>query len=262
MQEQIKHTHGGFSWAELATPDPGAAKRFYGELFALKFVDESMGPEGVYTRLQRDGRDVAGLYEMLPEQRAHGVPAAWLPYVTVDDVDAAAAKVVPLGGRLLLAPLDAHDVGRLAVVVDPGGAHLGLWQAKRRCGAELMHAPGTLTWFELMSTDRDRAVAFLAGLIGWEPQPVDMGGMLYTLLMRGGEHAGGAMQLTPEMGPMPSCWLTYFEVDDCDQSAARVRRLGGQVLKEPEDIPNVGRFAICADPQGAVFAVFKHVPRA
>lgn len=262
MQEQIKHSHGVFSWADLATPDPDAAKRFYGELFALKSVDESMGPEGTYTKLVRDGKEVAALYRMLPEQQAHNMPAAWLPYVTVEDVDAVAAKVKPLGGTLVLPPLDAHDAGRMAVVRDPSGAHLGLWQAKRRCGAELMHVPGTLTWFELMSTERDRAVEFLGALIGWAPQPVDMGGTIYTLLMKGEVHMGGAMQLLPEWGPTPSHWLVYFAVDDCDAGAARVQRLGGKIFKGPEDIPEVGRFAVCADPQGAVFAILKHVPRA
>ncbi len=268
MTTQTRHSHGTFSWADLATPDPGAAKVFYGELFALKTVDESMGPEGVYTKLQRDGRDVAALYEMPPEQRAREVPAYWLPYFTVDAVDEVAARVVPLGGKLVLAPLDAHDAGRMAVVSDPSGAHLGLWQAKRSCGAELMHAPGTLTWTELMSRDLPAAVAFLTGLFGWQAHAVDMGGgMMYTLLnLPGGagpemNHAGGAMQLPPEWGPIPSHWLVYFAVDDCDASAARVQRLGGKIHKAPDDIPNVGRFAMCADPQGAVFAILHSKPR-
>jgi uncharacterized protein len=261
MTHVTKHPHGTFSWTDLATPDPDAAKRFYGELFNLKYVDESMGPEGVYTKLQRNGHDVVGLYKMLPDQQAHGVPAYWLAYITVDDVDAAAAKVEGLGGKLLLKPFEVHDNGRMAVIIDPSGAHLGLWQARRSCGAEVMHEPGTLTWAELASTDVKAAVKFLTGVIGWQTEIMEMGDMQYTVLATAQGGVAGAMQAMPEMGPVPSHWTVYFAVDDCDASAARVQSLGGKVYVPPQDIPGVGRFAICADPQGAVFAMLKASPK-
>lgn len=261
MTRMTEHEHGAFSWADLATPDPDAAKRFYGELLGAGSVDEGMGPEGTYTRLQRDGRAVAGLYRMLPEQQGHGVPAYWMPYVTVDDVDAVARRVPELGGTLLLKPLDAHDKGRMAVVVDPSGAHLGLWTARSSCGAQVMKEPGSLTWAELLSRDVEAAKAFLCGLLGWRAQVVDMGGTNYTLLANAKEPVVGAMQVAAEWGPVPSHWVVYFGVHDCDEGAERVRRLGGKVHVPPTDIPEVGRFAMCADPQGAVFAILQDAPR-
>jgi predicted enzyme related to lactoylglutathione lyase len=262
MTDVTRHPHGAFSWADLATPDPDGAKRFYGELFDLSFVDETMGPEGTYTRLQRGGRDVAGLYRMLPQQRGHGVSAYWLPYVTVDSADAGAERAAALGGRVLLPPLDAHDAGRMAVVVDPCGAHLGLWEARRKIGAEVMHAPGTLTWAELQSTDVAAAVPFLTALLGWEARPVDTGAMIYTLLATAHGPIAGAMQVRPEWGPVPSHWVVYFAVADCDAAVERVRQLGGVVHVPPVELADVGRFTVCSDPQGAIFEVLQPARRA
>ena len=65
------------------------------------------------------------------------------------------------------------------------------------------------------------------------------------------------MQITPEMGPIPPHWAVYFAVDDCDGKAAHASALGGKVLVPPTDVPDVGRFSILQDPQGAAFAIVK-----
>ena len=76
MTEVTKHEHGSFSWAELATSDPKAAKAFYSGLFGWSIVDTPIGPgpEDVYTRLQIGGKDVAALHKLHPGQVAAGVP--------------------------------------------------------------------------------------------------------------------------------------------------------------------------------------------
>jgi predicted enzyme related to lactoylglutathione lyase len=261
MTNYSAHAPGTFSWADLATTDPIAARRFYGEVLGVSFVDEGMGPEGTYTRLQQGGRDVAGLYAMLPPQRARGVPPSWLAYVTVADVDAAARRTTELGGRVLLAPQGAHDKGRMAVVVDPTGAQLGLWQARASVGAGVMHAPGTLTWAELLSTDVARATEFLCGLFGWAARAVDAANGAYTLLATAQGPTAGALQIPAAWGGMPSQWRVYFAVDDCDAAVARVVRHGGALCSGPLEVANVGRFAMCADPQGAVFEVLQAAAR-
>lgn len=257
MTDYSTHAPGEFSWADLATTDAAAAKRFYGEVFDVGYVDEDMGPAGTYTRLRRRGRDVAGLYAMPPPLLARGVPPRWLAYVTVADVDAAARQAEALGGRVLLAPLDAHDKGRMAVVADPGGAQLGLWQARASAGAAVMHEPGTLTWAELLSTDVARAAEFLTGLFGWTTRSVATSTGTYTLLATAQRPTAGLLQIPAAWGPMPSQWRVYFAVDDCDAAVARVVRHGGKVSVGPMEVPNVGRFALCADPQGAVFEVLQ-----
>jgi hypothetical protein len=152
------------------------------------------------------------------------------------------------------------DVGRMSVIQDPTGGTVSLWQAKKHPGAGIVNEPGSLTWNELFTTDPDKAKAFYTGLLGWKTEAVDMGPMgLYTLFKREGQdaNAAGMMKMPPDMQGAPPHWLAYFAVADCDQSAAKVTKLGGKVLVPPGDIPNVGRFSIVQDPQGATFALFK-----
>ena len=83
-----------------------------------------------------------------------------------------------------------------------------------------------------------------------------MGPMKYTIFKRGYKQAGGMMAITPDMGPMPSHWLVYFAAKDCDVATKKATGLGARAVVPPRDIPNVGRFAVLEDPQGAHFALF------
>ena len=116
-------THGAFSWTELTTSDAKAARKFYGTLLGWQFQDMDMG-EGTYTVINVGGQGVGGITAIPPN--AQGMPPAWGGYVTVDDVDAAVARVAGLGGRVLLPPTDIPAVGRFATIMDPQGATLSL----------------------------------------------------------------------------------------------------------------------------------------
>jgi uncharacterized protein len=116
---------------------------------------------------------------------------------------------------------------------------------------------GRFVWHELMTTDLQAAAAFYSKVLPWKTQPSGMPD--YTLWVSGKTMAGGLMaQPEPvrQSGAPPS-WLVYIGTPDVDGTAAAAERLGGKVLKAPADIPNVGRFAVLADPQGAAFAIFK-----
>jgi predicted enzyme related to lactoylglutathione lyase len=118
---------------------------------------------------------------------------------------------------------------------------------------------GRFVWHELMTTDTDAATDFYSHVVPWKTQ--DSGMPSYTLWMSGKYRAGGLMALPDGNGTAtPPHWLVYVGTPDVDATAAAARGLGGNVLKEPEDIPNVGRFAVLSDPQGAAFAVFKPHP--
>jgi uncharacterized protein len=123
----------------------------------------------------------------------------------------------------------------------------------------MSEAQNPFVWYELMSTDVAAAKAFYVKVVGWNTLDVPMPGMTYTLLRIGETQIGGLMAMPQDarQAGMKSAWLGYVGVADADAAAAKVKRLGGQVIKGPEDIPNVGRFAVTADPQGAVFNVFK-----
>lgn len=115
-------------------------------------------------------------------------------------------------------------------------------------------------WHDLMTTDVEAAKAFYAQVIGWNLQPFG-GDHAYTVVCAGTVGVGGIMELPPaarEQG-VPPCWQGYVGVPDVDAAAQRVQASGGTVMRPPEDIPAVGRFAVVADPQGAVFILFKGV---
>jgi predicted enzyme related to lactoylglutathione lyase len=113
--------HGAFSWFELMTSDPGAAKEFYTKLFGWSFEDMPMGP-GTYSVIKVKGQSegTAGLMATPPE--AQGTPPMWSIYITVDDVDATAKLTQELGGKVLVPPRDIPKVGRFCVIQDPQGA--------------------------------------------------------------------------------------------------------------------------------------------
>lgn len=119
-------------------------------------------------------------------------------------------------------------------------------------------AQSSFVWYELLSDDVAAAKSFYAHVVGWNMQDVPMPGMTYTVLRAGVTQVGGLMASPAAASDgNKSGWFGYVGVHDADSAAAKVKRLGGAVLKEPADIPKVGRFAVVADPQGAVFNVFK-----
>jgi hypothetical protein len=257
MQEVKQYPAGTFSWVDLATTDAAAAKAFYTRLFGWEAQDMPAGPEGTYTMLSLAGKDVAGLYAMSDEQRAQGIPPHWLSYVSVADIDVATEKATTLGGTLLSAPFDVMESGRMALLQDPTGATFALWQAGQHIGAKLVNIPGTFSWNELATTDVERAGAFYSGLFGWEVKRDDMPTGPYYTFSNQGRMAGGMLQMTEEWGDIPPNWSVYFSVEDCDAAVKQVQELGGTPMMEPFDIPNVGRFAVVQDPQGAVFTVIQ-----
>jgi uncharacterized protein len=120
--------------------------------------------------------------------------------------------------------------------------------------------PGAFSWGELMTTDPAGAKEFYGKLFGWEMNDRPMEGMIYTVLSAGGEEIGGIMQKPPTAAAMPSRWGTYVTVEDVDVTARLALALGGKVLIEPTAIPDVGRFALVQDPQGAVISVISYGP--
>lgn len=117
---------------------------------------------------------------------------------------------------------------------------------------------GTPIWYELMTTDPDAAEKFYGSVMGWtfEKMQGDPGGD-YLIASAEGDPVAGIMRTPDHAKGMPDMWFTYIGVNDVDASAKRVRTLGGAVDIEPTDIPGVGRFAFCRDPQGAQFYIMR-----
>ena len=246
MGEVASYPVGTFSWVDLGTTDVEGAKAFYGELFGWQ-IEDMRSSQGSYTMCRLHGRDVAGIHEHAPDE---GI--GWGSSISVDDVDRVTARARELGATVLAEPFEVQGAGRTAVLQDPSGAVVSLWQPGDHAGAGLVNEVGTWTWNELVTPDLAAAKAFYAELFGWNAQdtPGEFPRTSFTLgdLLVGGGHAP-----TPQEGPVPR-WTISFRVADADQSAARAQELGGSVLLPPIDVP-VGRFAIVADPGGASFTV-------
>jgi uncharacterized protein len=260
MREVTQHEPGTFCWPELATTDADSAKALYGALFDWTFNDESPESGTTYTIARRAGKDVAALYVLQSSQRQRGVVAHWNSYAAVKSADESAFRVKILGGTIFEAPFDVGPNGRMAVVKDPQGAALCLWEARAHPGAQIVGEIGTLCWTELATTDPDAASHFYASLFGWAIKKQETGPEAYTELWKGPRPAGGMTAIGKEPGAIEPAWRVYFRVADCDAAAAKAEALGACVLRQPDDIAKVGRYAILTDREGATFAIIALVP--
>jgi predicted enzyme related to lactoylglutathione lyase len=117
---------------------------------------------------------------------------------------------------------------------------------------------GRFIWHELLTTDTAAAATFYPRVVPWRTQPSSMPG--YTIWMAGQTQVGGLMALPPDAAGTPPHWLIYIGTPGVDATAEHAQRLGARVVKAATDIPNVGRFAVLADPQGATFALYTPGP--
>ncbi len=260
MQEVKRYPAGTFAWAELYTSDVATAKAFYTQLFGWDAHDFPVAPDTSYTMLQMDGKDVAGLAALHPDQQAQGVPSHWLSHVAVADIAAAAQRVPELGGTVLAAPFQVMEAGHMALVQDPQGAMFALWQAGNHIGSAVVNMPNAITWNELATTDTAAAETFYHGLFGWafEKHANPSGGDDdYTVFRNGGRMAGGMLAITPEMGDLVPNWAVYFGVEDLHATIARAQAADGSVLVPASSLGELGSFAVLSDPTGAVFTVMQ-----
>src|SRR3954451_8100463 len=242
MGVRTSYTPGTFCWVDLVVEDPNAAKAFYTGLFGWEYEDQAS-----YSIAQLDGRAVAGIGP-LPEP---SMPPHWNCYVSVEDAEAVAARAEELGATVAVRAGDAGDSGRLAVLQDPQGAFLSLWQPGRHFGAAVVNGPGALSWNDLLTPDVEASTAFYRELFGWEIAEIPGAGGQYSSIANGGNKNGGLMGMPPGAHP---AWNLYFGVEDTEGAIARAGELGGHVVMGPMAVPG-GRFAIIRDPQNAVFSV-------
>ncbi len=251
---------GTFSWVELGTPDAGKAKTFYTGLFGWDVHEMPMGPDNAYFIFRIGGKDVAAMYQLTADQQKKGVSPHWLSYITVTDADATAARATNLGGTALGAPFDVGDIGRMAMLQDPQGGSFAVWQAKEHSGIGRRGEVGALGWNELISTDVKAGAKFYQALFDWKTENMPMPGMDYTIFQNDGKGIGGGMQRPDSMANVPTHWLPYFIVENCDETLAQAAKLGARIPMPAHEAKGVGRWAAIIDPAGAAFAVLQPEP--
>jgi predicted enzyme related to lactoylglutathione lyase len=241
---------GRFVWFEYVSSDAETAQGFFGELFGWSTKSVPM-PDGAYTMIAApDGTTIGGYSS---SDASPG--ASWLPYLLVPSAADGTAKVKALGGTIMKEPFKVGDFATMSIVLDPLGAPLALWQPTKPEDAA-KPAAGHFVWNELASKNPEASVAFYAQIGGFTESKMDMGGMgTYHVLESGGQGRAGIM--AQQMPQQPHAWLPYVHVASADQTADKAKRLGATIVVPPTDIPNVGRFAILVDAQGAATGILQ-----
>lgn len=251
-----------FIWYELMTTDQDAAVEFYSHVVGWSATDhENSTPDGMrYVVLSAGERGVGGVFQLTDDMRSGGARPGWVGYVGVADTDAKAKEAVAAGGTELMPPGDIPNVGRFAMLADPGGAPFYLLTPQPQEGAPPPSAdptaPGIVGWHELYSSVGEKAAfAFYSGLFGWETvTEMDMGAMGSYRIFGEGETQMGGMMDKPENVPV-SAWGFYVNVAGIDAAVERVKAKGGQVVLEPMQVPGGSWIIQGVDPQGASFAL-------
>jgi uncharacterized protein len=249
-----RYDDGVPSWVDISSPDLAGSRKFYAGLFGWN-CPEGPPEAGGYSVCDIGGKTVAGIGpQMNPD-----FPPMWTTYVNVDDASATAAKVAPAGGTVLAEPMDVMDAGRMAILADPLGAVIGLWQPNQHIGAQLANETNTYGWSELITTDLDTSKAFYGAVFGWgaADQGPPGGPPAYTEWKVGDRSVGGMMLKSADMpADMPPNWGVYFMTADLDATLAKVKDLGGSSVFGPTEI-EPGTFAVIADNVGAFFNVMQ-----
>lgn len=247
-----KYPQGHFTWADCASHNQDAAKEFYARLMGWEIQDMPLGEDyGVYTMFTYEDVYTVGLGGMMPGMEA--IPSHWTNYVSVDNVDEVVSKATTLGGTVVAPVMDIFDSGRMAVIADPTGAQLGLWQPKNHNGAGIVNTPGAMCWNEMYTRDLQKARDFFSALFGWQFQLTEGTDNYYTFT-NSGRINGGIMGMDESWGDAPAYWMVYFSVADLEATVAKAKELGGKLLHDIQDAGEIGRFAIIEDPAGAAAA--------
>jgi uncharacterized protein len=126
----VKPMTGEICWTELATPNAKAAKDFYGKTFGWQFSDQEMG-DMTYTVIKFNNKDLGGIWS-IPKGQEKEIPPHWMTYILVDNIEEALKKAQKNGAKVMKPTTEVgENFGKLAVIVDPTGAHIALWQSLR-----------------------------------------------------------------------------------------------------------------------------------
>ena len=246
-----EHHEGKPIWAELVTPDLAGAKRFYGVLFGWTFQDIHAGRID-YSVARVNGVPVAGLVQR-PRPPGRQSQPAWLTFLSVTDVTAAARAIKANGGKQLRSPHAYRERGRQAVYVDPQGAMFAIMNSRSGDPPDAPVAPGEWTWSALVTRDPGTDAAFYQDVFGYEVFDASEAGEsdFDHLVLASEDTARASINPLPGSAPTHPQWVDFVRVTDIATAAAKATQLGGRVLVEPRRDRHGGRVALIADPTGA-----------
>ena len=231
-----------------------AAEAFYGNVVGWGAKDASTTdlPYAIFTA----GKiPICGLIELPEEGRKMGATPRWMGYIAVNDVEVTTDRVKRLGGAVYVPPTNTN-IGLISVVADPQTATFALVNGLKPGAQQPAESgkPGRVGWHELHAAEWEKVFTFYSEIFGWQKADAEISHTdAYQLFSAGGLTIGGMCAKWPAE-PLPF-WLLYFNVEDIDAAAERVKAGGGQVFEGPLELPDGIWIARCADPQGAAFAL-------
>jgi predicted enzyme related to lactoylglutathione lyase len=254
VSTQVTTAVGKFVWHEHVSTQPAKAQEFFKQLLGWDYEVFKTGDVD-YTIIQSGGKGHGG-FPPVPE----GTPSHWVGNVAVEGADASVEKAKSAGGSVIVDPMDIPEVGRYAVIRDPQGGVLAVFQPTD--GGDGPQGQGVFVWDELGTSDVAGAESFYGDVFGWTTKDMgaDYGG--YKIFQRGSddENGVGGLMANPDSS-MPTAWHPYVAVDDVDATLTKTKELGGSTVLEPMDVPEVGRIAVIQDTTGAVLGLIKPQPQ-
>jgi predicted enzyme related to lactoylglutathione lyase len=244
------------AWVDLSSPDPEASRNFYSQLLGWDIQVNPDPQYGGYSMATDAGVGVAGIGPKMDPN----APTAWALYIGTDDAAALAQRVTDNGGKVVAAPFDVGDQGKMAVFQDPSGAFFSTWQASGMRGF-VSHQPGAFDWGELNARNVENVLPFYEKVFGWAERTMQGGDSgdssqpPYHEFTLEGESILGAWEMNPMVpAAVPNYWQVYFGVEDVDFVSSVAERLGAKTMVAPQAMPG-GKFSILTDPQGASFGL-------
>lgn len=252
-----------FAWMVLNTSNTTAAAAFYERLFRWTTTESPIGRILTST----SGRPLGTLLDHGMNTFANKEPVNWLPFVRIPDIDAAIARVADLGGQVWVQPYNV-GIARVAIVRGVTREVIGLWQTPIEPEqAPLLADQDVIGWFELVTPEPEKAMAFYRSLLGWRIG--DEGG--YTFIGNSAGQFAGIVKLSGDWEDyafmqaigrvrggklnVPPHWMVFFNVEDCDAFVDEAESIGAYVMARPEPLHALGTFAVLRDPQGVYFSV-------
>ncbi len=239
-------------WILLQTTDEPAARRFYGQIFGWEGTPADPAAGGYFTFSL--GTDlVAGCSEHDP---IHPRADTWMTYFKTSDARATTQAATVMGASVLVEPTVIATQGTMAVLSDPAGTVVGLWEPEDHHGFLRYDEPGTPGWFDLETRSYAKVLDFYRDALGWTTRVLsDTEAFRYTTLVAGDEQLAGIMDGGGYLATdAATSWTVVFSVEDTDATVDAIVALGGGVLRPADDSP-YGRLATVTDPTGARFAL-------
>jgi predicted enzyme related to lactoylglutathione lyase len=245
-----------FVWYELDPIDAKAMREFYGKVMPWTITG---APDGDYLMINVGPIDIGGMLT----HHAGDKKSAWVAYIGVASIENSMVQLQTLGGTVYKQPETIPSIGKFALVADPEGAPLMLFEpAPGSRSSNLPPAtPGGVGWHELTAIDWEKSWPFYAAMFGWQKgYAMPMGELGIYQIFHVGDASAGAMMTRMDKSVAPH-WLYYFDVADTAATVELVKQHGGQVTHGPEVVPTGQIIARCLDPEGGAFGLVCQPPK-